>query len=62
MVKLEEIHDILMRMTFPATRESLIEQAVHMEASDAVLQRLRALPEHYYGSADTVMDALRGLE
>ncbi|MHB9023229.1 MAG: DUF2795 domain-containing protein [Armatimonadota bacterium] len=59
---LEEIHVVLVRLTFPSTREQLIEQARDIGVPERIIERLRTLPEHMYGSTDTVMDALRGLE
>lgn len=59
MPALEEIHTVLQRLEFPATKEELIDQARRRDAPVWMLDRLHALPEHRYGSVDTVMDALR---
>ena len=62
MITLQQMHALLVRMEFPATRAELLEQAMKMGAPSAALQRLRALPDYFYGSVDTVMDALHGME
>jgi len=60
MVTLQEIRVLLQRVDYPATREEVLAAAERRGAPAAVTQRLRALPEHRYGSVDAVMDALRG--
>jgi len=62
MLTLQMVHDILCRLDFPASREELIDNARAIEAPAEVLARLRTLPEHYYGSVNTVMDALQHQE
>ena len=62
MITLHQIHALLVRMEFPATKAELLEQAMKMGAPSAALQRLRGLPDYFYGSVDTVMDALKGEE
>lgn len=62
MVTLPELHNIVTRFTFPSTKDELIEQAKKRQVSQEVLDRLQQLPEHYYGSVDTVIDTLRGLD
>ena len=59
---LEQLHTVLMRITFPSSKEEILEQLRRLGEMDEVLERLRSLPEHFYGSVDTVMDTLRGLE
>jgi hypothetical protein len=59
---LEEIHEVLIRVSYPATKEDIIEQAMVIGVPERIIERLRTLPAHMYGSTDTVMDALRGLE
>lgn len=61
MAKLQEIHDILMRVTFPSTKEEIIDQVVRQGVSQDVVEHLQTLPEHFYGSVDTVLDTLRDL-
>jgi len=56
------MHTVLMRITFPSSKEEILDQVRHLGATDEMLERLRSLPEHFYGSVDTVIDALRGLE
>lgn len=62
MVTLHEIHTLLARVDYPATKAMILDSLRAQEASDDVLRRVQALPEHYYGSANTVMDALQQLE
>ncbi|MHB9134624.1 MAG: DUF2795 domain-containing protein [Armatimonadota bacterium] len=59
---LEDMHTILQRLEYPATREDLIDMAARTQAPQEAIDRLRTLPEYRYGSVDSVMDALRGLE
>ena len=62
MVTMQVIHTLLQRVNFPARKDDIIEQMRGMDAPEAVIDRLRQLPENYYGSTDSVMDALRGQE
>lgn len=61
MLTLMEIRAVLQRADYPATREDLIAQVRRMEGPEEIISRLRTLPEHRYGSTDTVLDALRDL-
>ncbi len=57
-ITLHEIHAILMRADYPASKRELI-AFVHTEGyPEEVARRLEAIPEHEYGSVDTVMDTL----
>lgn len=60
MVTLPEMHAVLQRLVYPATRDELLTAARKLEVSEAVIARLETLPEHRYGSVNTVMDTLRG--
>lgn len=66
MVSLQEMHDVLVRLEYPATKRELIRQVNHLQFPYRYVDRLQTLPdettEQFYGSADSVMDALRGLE
>lgn len=59
MVTLQELHEILANFDYPATRDDLLAAARAHDVPDEVLIRLHHLPEHYYGSVNTVMDTLR---
>ncbi len=62
MALLEEIHTILMRVPYPATKEELIAAVREMGEPEAVVTQLQRLPEYRYGSVNSVMDALRAEE
>ncbi|OPZ85227.1 MAG: hypothetical protein BWY76_01498 [bacterium ADurb.Bin429] len=62
MMTLQEIHTIIMRASYPASKEELIAFVRREGYPEDALRRLETLPEHYYGSADSVMDALRTLD
>lgn len=58
-ISVPELHTWLVRLTYPATREQLLDQLRLADAPEAALVRVRTLPEHRYGSVDAVIDALR---
>lgn len=62
MLTLPEMRTLLQRATYPATPRELAEELQRMQAPEEAVARVRALPEHRYGSVDAVMDALRGME
>ena len=62
MLTLPEMHTLLERISYPATPQELAEALQRLQAPEEAVVRVRALPEHRYGSVDAVMDALRGME
>ena len=62
MITLQDINTIIMRASYPASKEDLIAFVRREGYPEEVARRLEVIPEHEYGSADTVMDALRGLD
>lgn len=62
MVKLQEIHAIVTRISFPASKEEILDYVRKEGYPDEIRQRLETLPEYRYGSANSVMDALRDLD
>ncbi|HEY3377479.1 MAG TPA: DUF2795 domain-containing protein [Armatimonadota bacterium] len=62
MITMQAIHTILMRFAYPSSKEELLRQAVQQNVPTSVIEQLSRLPENMYGSLDSVMDALRGLE
>ncbi len=61
-ITLSEMHALLIRVEYPATRDEIAAALTRGGASAEAIARVRALPEHRYGSTDTVMEALRNLE
>lgn len=62
MISLHDLHDIISRAVFPASKDELITFVKKEGYPREAVQRLETLPEYMYGSADSVMDALRNLE
>ncbi|HOF89526.1 MAG TPA: DUF2795 domain-containing protein [Armatimonadota bacterium] len=62
MITLQEINTIITRAIYPARKDELIAFVRREGYPEEVARRLETLPEHYYGSADSVMDALRALD
>lgn len=62
MAVLHELHTILQRLDYPLTREEIIAAVRDAHVPEEHLRRVQSLPEHMYGSVDSVMDALRGLD
>lgn len=56
-----EVQKHLRGVTYPATRDELIEAAEHEDAPEEVLDELRALDEEtHFDGPDEVMEALGG--
>ncbi|MHB9110971.1 MAG: DUF2795 domain-containing protein [Armatimonadota bacterium] len=62
MLTLPEMHTLLQRISYPATPRELADELRELQAPEEAIERVRTLPEHRYGSVDSVMDALRGME
>lgn len=62
MPTLQEMRTMLERLEFPADKADMLHMLTLMDAPASVLETIRTLPDHRYGSVDTVMDALRGEE
>jgi len=62
MVTVQEIRTLLERIEFPATKAAILEDLLRNHAPESVLVRVREIPEHRYGSVDSVVDTLRRLE
>jgi hypothetical protein len=59
---LQDIRTILLRATYPASKQELIDHVRRGNYPEEVEAHVQALPEAMYGSVDTVMDLLRNLE
>ena len=64
MFKLQDLHTLLMRAAYPATKAELLDFIRKEGYPEAAAERLHALPDgdYRYGSVDSVLDALRGLD
>ena len=61
-ITLPEMHSLLVRVVYPATRDEIAAALARDGAPEEAIARVRTLPPHRYGSTDTVMEALRGLD
>jgi len=61
MTIIEGIHDYLTQFEFPLPKEAIVERAVREHMPSEYIELLNTLPEHYYGSVNTVIDALHNM-
>ena len=61
-MRLEELHAILQRIDYPATKEQILDLVRRRGTLGDAVARLQALEDVMYGSVDTVMEELRGRE
>ncbi len=59
MLTLQDIRSILLRAAYPASKQELIDYIRRDGYPHEVAERLEVLPEHEYGSVDTVIDTMR---
>jgi len=62
MVTIQQIRTVLERVAFPAEKAEILMTLHRLEAPPEMIERVQHIPEYRYGSVDTVLDALRGLE
>ncbi len=58
---LEALRPLLQRVDYPADKAEILHTVRVLGAPPELLDRLATLPDYRYGSADSVLDALRGL-
>ena len=61
MITLHDLHSILVRISFPSSKEEILQQVKDLGEPAAVTERLQLLPDGYYGSVNMVIDTLREL-
>jgi hypothetical protein len=61
-VSAEEIRRALQNVTYPATKDALVDAAVHAGAGEGVRAALRSLPPEDYGNLDEVIRSVDSAE
>jgi hypothetical protein len=57
---IEALRPLLQRVAYPADRAEILHTLRALDAPPELLDRVATLPDARYGSADTVLDLLRG--